>query len=111
MVPVAPTAPQLAAFTKVTDPDGDRKKYFLDGFKERRQAMLKLHTTYMVDREKAYRLLRSLCTAELNALLATNAVFAAVVTNDPLGLFRCFVLFGIVSALWGTARFAPSFCS
>ena len=30
-VPVAPTAPQLAAFTEVTDPDSDRKKYFLVG--------------------------------------------------------------------------------
>jgi hypothetical protein len=71
---LAPTAPQLAAFKEATDSDGDTKKYFLDGFKERRQAMLKLHTTHMVDREKAYRLLRSLCTAKLNALLATYAV-------------------------------------
>ena len=48
-----PTAEQLANFTDENDPDGDRKKYFLDMFKERRQAALKQQTTQLIDREKA----------------------------------------------------------
>ena len=91
-----PTAEQLANFTDENDPDGDRKKYFLDMFKERRQAALKQQTTQLIDREKAYHLIRSLCSAELNAILSPKAEFNEILTSDPLGLLN--VIKSVVTA-------------
>ena len=95
-IPAVPTAQMLAEFTAENDFGGERRKNLMETFKEERQAMIKLRTTHMVDREKAYYLIRSLCSMELNAILTPKAAFNALSIDDPLGLLR--VIKSVVTA-------------
>ena len=95
-IPAVPSREELGQFNEENDPRQDGLKFLLDTYKEKRGTLLKLQSTHMVEREKAYHLIRSLCTSELNAVLTSNADFNEVPTDDPLGLLQ--VIKSVVTA-------------
>ena len=74
----------IESFTKISDPKGFRAKMMMNDINNDRALVNKRIMKQMDDRESAYRLIRSMCSPSLNAILTVNLEFIAVEFDDPL---------------------------
>lgn len=76
----------LEALDEITDPKGFRAKLIMTDLNNDRAVVTKMRRKQMKDRRSAYRLIRSMCSPSLNAILVVEANFIAVKFDDPLAL-------------------------
>ena len=81
-----PDYAKLEALDDTTDPKGFRAKLMMADLNSERAVVTKMKKKQMEDRRSAYRLIRSMCSPSLNAILIVNAKFIAVKFDDPLEL-------------------------
>jgi hypothetical protein len=79
---------ELEAIRKENDPTGDKNKIFMGLLSGRNNQYLKLLTQQRIDKENCYTVIREMCSAQLNSLLAVDAAFIACEEDDPLELLR-----------------------
>jgi hypothetical protein len=77
---------ELAGITEENDPSGIRKQTVLVLFRAKITSHMQKTKKQMLDRASAYRVIRSMCSPQLNADLVVDPTFIAVGTNDPLAL-------------------------
>jgi hypothetical protein len=77
---------ELAGITEENDPLGIRKQTVLTLFRAKIASHMQKTEKQMLDRASAYRVIRSMCSPQLNAILVVDPTFIAVETNDPLAL-------------------------
>ena len=78
----------LEFFTDITDPKGYRAKMMMNDINTDRALVNKRRMKQMDDRESAYRLIRTVCSPSLNAILTIKAEFIAVELDDPRELLE-----------------------
>ena len=84
-----PNCTLLESFTEITDPKGYRAKMMMmNDINTDRALVNKRRMIQMDDRESAYRLIRTMCSPSLNAILTVKAEFIAVELDDPLNLLE-----------------------
>ena len=78
----------LESFTEITDPKGYQAKIMINDINIDRALVNKRRMRHMDDRELAYRLIRTMCSATLNAILTVKVEFIDVEFDDPLKLLE-----------------------
>jgi hypothetical protein len=78
----------LAGITEENDPLGIRKQTVLLLFRARISSHMQKVERQHLDRGSAYRVIRSMCSPQLNAILVVDPTFIAVDKNDPLALLE-----------------------
>ena len=76
----------MEALDEITDPKGFRARLIMADLNNDRAVVTKMRRKQMEDCRSAYRLIRSMCSPSLNAILVVEANFIAVKFDDPLGL-------------------------
>ena len=77
---------KCAALTEVNDPMGLRKQTMLLQYRTKLSACNQKQEKQMLDRGSAYRVIRSMCSPQLNAILMVDPKFIKVKKTDPLEL-------------------------
>jgi hypothetical protein len=77
---------ELAGITEVNDPLGIGKQTVLLLFRAKITSYMQKTEKQMLDRASTYRVIRSMCPPQLNAILIVNPTFIAVDKTDPLAL-------------------------
>jgi hypothetical protein len=75
---------KAATSTDTTDPTGCQKKALMAHYNLKLQAVNKKEEQQLLDKKSAYRLIRTMLSAQLNLLLVADPKFAVVPTDDPL---------------------------
>jgi Zinc knuckle len=77
---------ELADIKEANDPLFIRKQTVLLLFRAKIASHMQKTEKQMLDRASAYRVVSSMCSPQLNAILVVDPTFIAVGTNDPLAL-------------------------
>ena len=78
----------MESFTDITDPKGYRAKMIMNDINTDRALVNKRRMKQMDDRESVYRLIRTMCSPSLNAILTVKAKFITVELDYPLKLLE-----------------------
>jgi hypothetical protein len=79
-------AADLRGLDEATDPLGIHKQTVLMVYKTKLAAYMKKLDKQLLDKGSAYRVIRSMCSPQLNAILVVDPNFIAVKKTDPLAL-------------------------
>ena len=83
-----PPMAELEAIRKENDPSGYKNKIFMGLLSGRNNQYLKFLTQQRINKENCYTVIREMCSAQLNSLLAVDAAFIACEEDDSLELLR-----------------------
>ena len=79
-------AVEVGLLTELNDPMGLRREMILLMFRTQLTSVTQKLDKQLVDKGSAYRVIRSMCSPQLNAILMVHPGFMAVSKTDPLGL-------------------------
>jgi hypothetical protein len=79
-------AADLRGLDEATDPLGIHKQTVLMVYKRKLAAYMNKLDKQLLDKGSAYRVIRSMCSPQLNAILVVDPNFIAVKKTDPLAL-------------------------